>query len=393
MTDSTRRFQVTRLRLGDFRSIKSCDVPLGDLAVLVGPNGAGKSNFLDALQLVADALKNNLMDALSQRLGGSSVVRNGAPTFSIDIEFRVGEHTGRYAFDVTVTEDPYIQVNNESLTFADDGGSRGFLSTGGTVSELGHDGRALKDWPDIDLFLRLSNLLDGGLVDVVTGFAGFQVLNPVPARFIRPEQRDLRDHLDNDAANLASIWEKLTKQFPDRAERVLDYVRVIIPGVENVITVAGPGERYVGLQFEVRDDGGPPVKYDAASMSYGTLRAFAVLVGIFGPYGDLAPPIAIEEPESGLHPIAAAALLDALHDGAERRQVLVSTHSAELLDVPRLDPDRLIVVRKVGSVSSLGPMDSGARAVVRDGSFSAGDLLRDDQAWPEGYLDDLRDGS
>lgn len=392
MTDSTRRFQVTRLRLGDFRSIKSCDVPLGDLAVLVGPNGAGKSNFFDALQIVADGLKGSLTDALSQRLGASSVARSGTRSFSIDIEFMVGERAGRYAFDVSADKDPYFEVNNESLTFAGNGRSRGFRSTSGTISDLG-DGKAVEGWVGDDLFLRLSNLLDGELADVVTGFSGFQVLNPVPNRFLRPEQRDLRDHLDNNAANLASIWEKLTKQFPERAERVLDYLRVIVPGVENVVTVAGPGERYVGLQFEVRDGGGPPVEYDAASMSYGTLRAFAVLVGIFGPYGDLAPPIAIEEPESGLHPIAAAALLDALHDGAERRQVLVSTHSAELLDVPRLDPDRLVVVRKVGRVSLLGPMDSGARAVVRDGSFSAGDLLRDDQAWPEGYLEDLGDGS
>src|SRR3954452_6223030 len=41
---------VTRLRLRDFRSYASADVPLGErLTVVHGPNGAGKTNLLEAL--------------------------------------------------------------------------------------------------------------------------------------------------------------------------------------------------------------------------------------------------------------------------------------------------------------------------------------------------------
>lgn len=394
MTDGTRQFRVTRLRLGDFRSIRSCDVPLGDVAVLVGPNGAGKSNFFDALQLVADALNDSLPDAIRDRLGGSAVVRDGAAAFSIDIEFRLGEREGRYAFDLSVTRDPEYEVDRESLRFADDGvgfrRSKGIdVAVDGLWTSLRGVGRLTLN----DLLLRSASTAIGEFAEVVSGLAGFQILNPVPNVFLRPQPRDLGDRLENDAANLASVWENLTRQFPERAARVLDYLRLIVPGVENVTTVAGLGERYVGLQFQVRDGDGPPVEHDAASMSYGTLRALAVLVGIFGPYRDLVSPIAIEEPESGLHPAAASVLLDALHDAAEHRQVLVSTHSPDILDNPALDPDGLIVVRKVGTVSLFGPMDAGARTVVREGSFTVGDLLRSDQVWPEGYLDDLRDGS
>lgn len=378
MADSTRQFRVTRLRLGDFRSIASCDVPLGNLAVLVGPNGAGKSNFFDALQLVSDALNDSLADALRDRLGVSSVTRDDTRSFSIDIDFEFGERSGRYAFDLSATQDPEYDVEHESLVFADGGDS---------IETASGD----NSFTPSQLTLRILASV-GDYAKVVAGFTGFQVLNPVPNTFLRPQPRDPGDHLDNDAANLASVWENLTRRFPERAARVMDYLRVIVPGVENVMTI-GMGERYVGLQFEVRDGAGTPVVRDAASMSYGTLRALAVLVGIFGPYGDLVPPIAIEEPESGLHPAAAAALLDALCDGAEHRQVLVSTHSPEILDNPALDPDALIVVRQVDGVTILGPMDDGARKVVREGTFTAGDLLRSDQTWPEGYLDDLRDRS
>src|SRR3954447_5632950 len=41
---------VTRLRLRDFRSYASADVPLGErLTVMHGPNGAGKTNLLEGL--------------------------------------------------------------------------------------------------------------------------------------------------------------------------------------------------------------------------------------------------------------------------------------------------------------------------------------------------------
>ena len=60
---------LTRVVLHNYKSIAACDVRLGALTYLVGPNGAGKSNFLDALHLVADALKMSLAAALNARWG------------------------------------------------------------------------------------------------------------------------------------------------------------------------------------------------------------------------------------------------------------------------------------------------------------------------------------
>jgi ABC-type cobalamin transport system ATPase subunit len=58
---------LTRVVLKDFRSIASCDVRLGQLTFLVGLNGAGKSNFIDALRLCRDALRNPLDQAFAGR--------------------------------------------------------------------------------------------------------------------------------------------------------------------------------------------------------------------------------------------------------------------------------------------------------------------------------------
>lgn len=42
--------QITRLRIENFRSIKSLDVELGDTTVFLGPNNAGKTAVLDAVR-------------------------------------------------------------------------------------------------------------------------------------------------------------------------------------------------------------------------------------------------------------------------------------------------------------------------------------------------------
>ncbi|WP_029553971.1 AAA family ATPase [Verminephrobacter aporrectodeae] len=60
---------LNRVLLRNYKSIADCDVRLGPLTYLVGANGAGKSNFLDALQLVRDALSISLDNALNTRAG------------------------------------------------------------------------------------------------------------------------------------------------------------------------------------------------------------------------------------------------------------------------------------------------------------------------------------
>jgi predicted ATPase len=68
----------------------------------------------------------------------------------------------------------------------------------------------------------------------------------------------------------------------------------------------------------------------AANLSDGTLR-FLLLVAIFASPnpGDL---IALDEPETGLHPSMLPIIAEIAAEAAQRTQVILSTHSADLLD-------------------------------------------------------------
>src|SRR5262249_31900337 len=92
--------------------------------------------------------------------------------------------------------------------------------------------------------------------------------------------------------------------------------------------------------------------------------------------------VAIEEPESGLHPAAADVLFNALVDASVTTQVLVTTHSADLLQSSDLDADSLLAVIAEEGVTKIGPVDAVGRSVLRDRLFTAGELLQMKQLRP-----------
>jgi predicted ATPase len=119
-------------------------------------------------------------------------------------------------------------------------------------------------------------------------------------------------------------------------------------------------------------------------MSDGTLRALAVLVALFqGLSEQHVSLIGIEEPEIALHPGAAGALRDALLEAANHRQVLVTSHSPELLDSLEISDEQLVSVVSEGGRTLVSGLDAKTRAVLRQRLFTAGELLKRGQLEPD----------
>ena len=118
-------------------------------------------------------------------------------------------------------------------------------------------------------------------------------------------------------------------------------------------------------------------------MSDGTLRTLGILLALFqgAAAGETERQlVGIEEPEAALHPAAAEVLMDAIREAALHVQVLVTSHSAELLEgVP---VESIIAVAADHGTTLLGPVDEVARSALRDRLFTAGEFLRMDQLGP-----------
>ena len=377
---------ITRVILRNYKSIAACDVQLRPLMFLVGPNGAGKSNFLDSLRFVADALNSSLDHAIRDRGGIDEVRRRsgGRPKyFSIRLDFTLSEgSTGHYAFRIGDFSRGRYKVQTEECVLWN--GQRPtqedyFYVENGTVIKTSAEvaPAAAKD----RLYLvNASGLREFRPVYEAFSRMGFYSLNLDKIKDLQaPDPGDL---LTRDGSNLASVFKQLS---PSVKERIKEYLAAIVPSVDKIeARKYGPKEGLVFTQKVTKAKA--PQRFLANSMSDGTLRALAILVALF--QGNNSPKkrvllVGIEEPEGALHPAAAGVLLDALREAAGQTQIIITSHSPDLLDDKDLDPESILAVDAPNGTTVIAGVNEAGRSVLRDRLYTTGELLRLNQLQPD----------
>lgn len=84
-----------------------------------------------------------------------------------------------------------------------------------------------------------------------------------------------------------------------------------------------------------------------------------------------------------MHPAAAGVLIDSLRDASMHIQVLVTSHSPDLLDDERLDDRSLLAVTTREGATYIGPINEVGRSALQDHLYTAGELLRQNQLQPD----------
>lgn len=368
--------------LNNYMSIARCSLKLRALNFLVGQNGAGKSNFLDALRFTADSLNTSIDHALRDRGGIHQVRRRSAghPNhFGIRLEWSLptGDH-GSYFFKVGARPNRAFEIQREEAVvyFADP-----------MVEPARYDVRSgvvhtcSLPFPPAAATDRLFLVAVSGQPQFRPLFDSLRQLglynfNPEVIREL--QSPDLGEVLASDGRNLASVLRRMTDRPDFRLERLLELLRQVVPGITDV------SHRPVGkketLEFRQRVAGTEDAwRFDAENMSDGTLRSLAVLVALFQPPasdGRKVRVVGIEEPETALHPGAAAILRLALLEASQHTQVMVTSHSPDLLDDKDIEPESIISVTSREGETILGPVDEASRSSIRDHLFTAGELLR-----------------
>lgn len=374
----------TRVVLRNYKSIGYCDVRLQPLTYLVGANGSGKSNFLDALHLVRDALDGSLDNALNERGGLSEVRRrsSGHPThFGIRLEFILPTgQQGHYAFNIGALSGGGYEVQTEECVVAGIGKGPFYKIQRGRLRECSE-----ATFPSVTAD-RLALVAVSGLTafrpvfDALTTMS-FYNLNPKLMRELqKPQEGRL---LKPVGENIASVIGHLERVSSEQMAIIQEYLQTVVPMVQGVERKQiGPMET---LEFRQEMAGAKhPWRFLAQNMSDGTLRALGVLTALFQGNRDYAPSlVGIEEPETALHPAASAALREALARASEQTQVLITSHSPDLLDDHDLNADSLLSVVSEGGETRIAPLDEASRAAMRDHLFSAGELLRLNQLAPD----------
>ena len=378
---------ISRVTLRNYKSIAACQVDLQALTFLVGPNGAGKSNFLDALRFVADALRTSLEHALRERGGIGEVRRRTsehANHFAVRLDFALPDgRTGHYSVSVGAKPAGKYEVQNEecAIQTAALAEQRHFYHIkAGTVTNA-----SLKTLPAV-LPDRLFLVAASGLPEfrpVFDALSRVEVYNLNPRVVALPQPPDPSGLLRRDGSNAASVLQQIDA---DSRERINAYLARVVPGFTGVKAKTLGAQETVEFRQNIA---GKEVAWPAPafSLSDGTLRAFGILLAVFqsggrrNGHGPLL--IGIEEPELALHPAASSILLAALREAAQTLQIVVTSHSPDLLDNPNIPTEALLAVENETGLTRIGPIDVASREVLKQNLFTAGELLRQNQLAPD----------
>jgi len=318
------------LKISGFMSFKDVTWKPERLNVLIGPNGSGKSNLLRASDLIRASATGDLRDSVI-RNGGLPRLLWGDSAQHARFEIVTGDgmpsarqNTYRFAL-APLPRSASFRVEAESLSLSDRSASvfrreGEALTEGGPATGLPETETYLSlsaRWMDPPLYTFLQKLSASAIYHDLRVDERAEIRRPAVVR----EERNVTPDGQNLTPVLKTLYESDFKEaidagmsaaFPD------DYNELLFRETEpNRIQL------YVRRKHGHRED-------SAADLSDGTLRFLLLLTILATP--DPPPLIAIDEPESGLHPSMLPIIAEFAAAAATRTQVILSTHSPQMLD-------------------------------------------------------------
>lgn len=366
---------INRLTVSNYRSLgPSTVIELGKLTAFVGPNGAGKSNITDVLRFVANSLSVGLEAAITTRHGIRAVRRwsGGRPfDMSIRADLCSSEFIGAYEFVLASDRDEEYRVKREVAEIASSAAGRHRFEVLDGEWVEGPEGVRPKVVPQALAMPLLAG--DERFQPIADALTNLEVYAIYPDTLREPQKPEPARPMQQHGKNWCSILKGLDEQA--WAPELRAAVGKLTGDVDD-IRVRQVGGYLIAEFHHVQSDSDNKRRrekwFDAAQESDGTLRVAGILTAL------LQEPaltlIGVEEPELTVHPGALPLLFDYLKQASNTSQVIVTTHSPDLLE--HFDADDVRVVDRVNGVTYVSPMDDSQLAAVKSRLLSLGDLVR-----------------
>ena len=366
---------IRRIVVSNYRSLgQRVEIHFGNLTAFVGQNGSGKSNTVDVLRFVSDCVHIGLEGAINKRHGINAVRRwsSGHPfNVSILVEVRSEQEdlAGTYSFTLAGDRAEEYRVKEESADFTVGAEHRRYAIRNGKWVEGPSDLRPKVDQLNLALPLIAGDERFRPLADLLRRVAIYAVY---PDALREPQRYDPAKPMDRHGSNWVSV---LKDQDRDTWKPELLAALGRLTGDIEDMRIKPVGG-YLLVQFKHQLDQASTSSrlkwFNSAQESDGTLRVAGIVSALL--QDPPLPVIGIEEPELTVHAGAIPLLFDFIQQACSRSQVLLTTHSPELLDL--LDADDVRVVERRDGETSIAPMEEQQRDAVKKGLLTLGDILR-----------------
>jgi AAA domain, putative AbiEii toxin, Type IV TA system/AAA domain len=351
---------VRRVAIQNVGSIANASFELeNDVTVLVGVNGSGKTSLMKALSLPGRIAVEG-MEATLRATGGFRTLHGIGPAtpITVRLDFTIENLVGHY--EMTIDADAAgVAFTSESMSL----GPEYHLSR----RDLGrpNDQISILDIADFDWSRRVRNFVRG--VQVYWG--NLVALTEAVLSAEAGERMDVCSY----------NWPETVKRIL-ASERANDFRRAMrhFTGDISDIRFQDVGGNTYAEAFRLHPNGTVShlgetgIWLSLSHLSEGTVRTLDLLTALMQD-SDMSV-IAFEHPEDGIHPGMASLLVDYAQETAVQSQVILSTHSPDVLHL--VEPRSIRVVEKRDGFTSVGPLETNQIELVEDGLFGLDELLR-----------------
>ena len=373
--------KISRIEIKNFKSFEDISVDLNDFNVIVGKHSTGKSNFLEIFRFLKDICK-DLQSGVYRH--GESFFKNinldsDSPSQikvkidngnSLSSELRAINHIKYNSIEYELVFYDFNTVYEQvKFNFEDncDGCSQNSLVL--TNKDLKISAEFLNDKTSLEmedfipesLLIILNNNLkyDNQLIinsplsmlpfSWADYFKSIKFYN-FDSKFCRVDNGGFYAELSSYGQNLAGVLERIL-QDRDKQRTFYNLVSILLPFVEKIdIVRLIDGTRLISLSETYNDS---PVT--SSFISDGTLNILALIVVLYFEDGNI---ILIEDVEKNIHPELFIQLVGMMEEVSAKKQIIITTHSPEILNNCSLEDIYLISRNHDGYSTVTKPADN-----------------------------------
>lgn len=395
---------IKKICLSNFKNFENVEVVLNNMNVIVGANAAGKSNFIKALKFIKDIQKFGIDNAISM-IGGIEYLKNIQSKENntiIEVEFQpkggrviqvldnkdliVAEFSSIiYTIEIGIkrskkyeirreeffykTEIKYLEHNREEKKITEKSlanydfllsSKKGKIKFTNPVKDslsiiLANEATFVLDKSKItplpvsvdflnndsqlkvdeehtkSLLERFSFLIPNNLLDYT--IYDFDLKKAKESTLITGKT-ELEDNGENLAIVLKNIFEKAEtkRQFSNLLADMLPFISDL--SVDKFYDKS--------LLFKIKEVYHTGANIPSSLLSDGTISITAIIAALFFEDNQL---VIIEEPEQGIHPALIAKLMQFFYGASHKKQIIITTHSPEIVKHTQDFNDLLLVSR------------------------------------------------
>jgi len=330
--------RFTAVHLENWRNFTQATVALQQRVILVGPNASGKSNLLDVFRFLHDlvAVGGGFQEAVGKR-GGVSRLRSLAarrqPEVVVQVQIGNDEGPAAWAYELRFAQD-----NRQRATVR-----REWVAKAGETIVERPDAKDNSDPERLtQTYLEQVNA-NLEFRDVSDFLQSVRYLHIVPQLVREPDRSVGRTNDPYGGDFLEQIARTNERTQKARLRRVGNALKVAVPQLAELELWRDDVKGTPHLRGKYEHWRPQGAWQTEEQFSDGTLR----LIGLLWAILDGAGPLLLEEPELSLHPEVVRFLpqMFARSQGRTGRQVLISTHSTDLLRDEGIGLDEVLLLR------------------------------------------------